>query len=80
MTPQQAAEAPRFRSYEGRRVSVESRLPSWVMDGLAERDHELRPVDGWTAPFGNLQIVRRSPDGILRTGADMRREAAALAY
>lgn len=80
LTPQQAAEAPRFRSYNGRRVSVETRFPEWVNQGLIDRGHEVTPVDGWTAPFGNLQIVRQSPDGVLRTGADMRREAAAAAY
>ena len=80
LTPQQAAEAPRFRSYDQRRVSVESRMPAWVLDGLADRGHELRVVNGWTAPFGNLQVIHRAPDGVIRTGADMRREAAALAY
>jgi len=80
LTPQQAAEAPRFRSYNGHRVSVETRFPEWVNQGLTDRGHEVTQVDGWTAPFGNLQIVRRSPDGVLRTGADMRREAAAAAY
>lgn len=80
LTPQQAAEAPRFRSYNGRRVAVESRFPRWVVQELTTRGHEVTVVDGWTAPFGNLQIIQRSPDGVVRTGADMRREAAALAY
>jgi gamma-glutamyltranspeptidase len=37
-------------------------------------------VEGWTANFGSVQVIQRLASGMLRTGADMRREAAAMAY
>jgi gamma-glutamyltranspeptidase / glutathione hydrolase len=79
-SPQEAVEAPRFRSEDGRVVLIEDRYPAAFRDALAARGHELRVREGWTAPFGNLQVIRRTPEGVLRTGADMRREGAALAY
>ena len=79
-SPQEAVEAPRFRSEDGRVLLIEDRYPAAFRDALAQRGHELRVRSGWTAPFGNLQIIRRTEGGVLRTGADMRREGAALAY
>ena len=80
MSPQHAAEAPRYRSYDGLTLRLESRLPETTRAGLAGMGHEVGVSQGWTAPFGNLQIIRRDANGVLRTGVDMRREAAALAY
>jgi len=80
VSPQQAAEAPRYRSYAGLTLSIESRMHPEILRELEGRGHELEVVDGWTAPFGNLHVIRREANGVLRTGADMRREAAALAY
>ncbi len=80
LSPQHAAEAPRYRSYDGLTLRLESRLPETTRAGLAGMGHEVSVADGWTAPFGNLQIIRRDANGVLRTGVDMRREAAALAY
>ncbi len=80
LSPQQAAEAPRFRGEGGRRMLVETRLPEPTLLALEGFGHTLSPVDGWTAAFGNLQIILRTPNGLLRTGADMRREGAAMAW
>jgi len=80
MSPQHAAEAPRFRSYDGLELHLESRMPPATVEALEAWGHEVEIVAGWTAPFGNLHVVRREANGTLRTGADMRREAAALAY
>ena len=80
LSPQHATEAPRYRSYDGLTLRVESRLPETTRAGLAGMGHEVSVTEGWTAPFGNLQIIRRDANGVLRTGVDMRREAAALAY
>jgi gamma-glutamyltranspeptidase len=77
---QQAVEAPRFRSDDGVRGIIEDRFPGEVRAGLAARGHDFRAVAGWTAPFGNLMIVQRTSSGVLRTGADMRREGAAIAW
>lgn len=80
LDPQAAVEAPRFRSEDGLLLRVEDRYPAAARAELELRGHELELHTGWTAPFGNLQIIYRTPDGLLRTGADMRREGAALAY
>jgi gamma-glutamyltranspeptidase / glutathione hydrolase len=78
--PQGAVEAPRFRSDDDRVLMVEDRYPFVLLDALTARGHDLRVHTGWTAPFGNMQIIVRTPEGTLRTGADMRREGAALAW
>ncbi|MEX2531751.1 MAG: gamma-glutamyltransferase family protein [Gemmatimonadota bacterium] len=80
LDPQAAVEAPRFRSEDGLLLRVEDRYPAAARAELERRGHELELHTGWTAPFGNLQIIYRTPEGLLRTGADMRREGAALAY
>jgi gamma-glutamyltranspeptidase / glutathione hydrolase len=80
MSPQRAIEAPRFRVGGGRSLSLEDRLPTSVSDALAGRGHEVSLTSGWTANFGNMQVIQRLPNGVLRTGADMRREGSAMAY
>jgi gamma-glutamyltranspeptidase len=80
MSPQHAAEAPRFRSYDGLSLAGEARMPGLLLRQLEARGHELDVVEGWTAPFGNLHVIRREANGVLRAGVDMRREAAAIAY
>ncbi len=79
-SPQHAAEIPRFRSTEGLALSLEDRVPPPVRGALEERGHAVTVVEGWTAFFGNLHVVRREANGVLRAGADMRREGAALAW
>jgi gamma-glutamyltranspeptidase / glutathione hydrolase len=80
LSPQAAVEAPRFRSYDGLSLAVEDRMGEAIIAGLAARGHDLTFGQGWTAPYGNLQVIRREENGVLRTGADMRREGAAAAY
>lgn len=79
-SPQQAAEAPRYRIGSGTTVELESRLPSLSVEELAARGHNILVTHGWTANFGSIKIIQRLPNGALRTGADMRREATAMAY
>lgn len=80
LSPQQAVEAARFRSYSGRDLRVEDRMPEVTRDALEQRGHDVRSVSGWTPPFGNQMVIWRQEDGVLRTGADMRREGSARAY
>ena len=80
-TPQEAIEAPRFRSSGGLSVAIENRVSADALHGLAERGHELRLIDGWTATFGGAQMIHFDPTtGVLTAAADPRREAYALAY
>lgn len=81
MTPQQAVEAARFRSYGGLGVALENRVSVETLEGLAARGHDLRMVEGWTATFGGAHtIVWDADNGVLTVGSDPRREAYGLAY
>lgn len=81
MTPQQAVEAPRFRSYPGLRVALEDRIDPDVVRELSALGHDIHIVHGWTATFGGAQMIRIEPStGTLTAAADPRREAYALAY
>jgi gamma-glutamyltranspeptidase/glutathione hydrolase len=81
MTPQQAIEAPRYRSYNDLRVDIEDRIPAAVRVELMRRGHEVRVVHGWTATFGGAQMIRIEPgSGTITVGSDPRREAYGIAY
>ena len=81
MTPQQAIEAPRFRSMGGVRVALENRVPLATAEGLVALGHDLNLIDGWTATFGGAQMIFwDATNGVLTAAADPRREAYALAY
>ncbi|MFQ5537496.1 MAG: gamma-glutamyltransferase [Gemmatimonadota bacterium] len=81
MTPQEAVEAPRFRSYPGLRVAVEDRIAPRVVTALEKLGHDVRRVHGWTATFGGAQMIRVEPGfGTLTVASDPRREAYGVAY
>ena len=81
MTPQQAIEAPRFRSSRGLSVAIEDRVSSEVLTELFSLGHSLQVIQGWTATFGGAQMIFYDPEtGVLTTAADPRREAYSLAY
>ncbi|MBT4186329.1 MAG: gamma-glutamyltransferase family protein, partial [Gemmatimonadales bacterium] len=81
MTPQEAIEAPRFRSYNGLLVDIEDRVNSGVLTALNARGHGMRLIEGWTATFGGAQMILVEPGtGTLTVGSDPRREAYGLAY
>lgn len=81
MTPQQAVEAPRYRSYGGRRVAIEARVPPATRDSLESMGHRLDPMEGWQATFGGAQMIYSHPEsGALMTASGPRREAYSVAY
>jgi len=81
MTPQEAIEAPRFRSYPGLNVAIEGRVPPGAREELLRRGHVLEVIQGWTATFGGAQMILvDSEAGTLIVGSDPRREAYGLAY
>ncbi|MBW3533775.1 MAG: gamma-glutamyltransferase [Gemmatimonadetes bacterium] len=81
MTPQEAVEAPRYRSYSGTSVALEDRVAAPVVADLEARGHRVRVVHGWTATFGGAQMIVVDPrSGTLAAAADPRREAYALAW
>ena len=81
MTPQQAIEAPRFRSLGGVNVAIEDRVSEEVLEGLETRGHAIDLIEGWTATFGGAQMIHHDPEtGVLTAAADPRREAYSIAY
>ena len=81
MTPQQAIEAPRFRSSRGVSVSIEDRVSPEVLSQLESLGHSLQVIPGWTATFGGAQMILYDPETeVLTAAADPRREAYSLAY
>lgn len=81
MTPQQAIEAPRFRSYRGTAVAIEDRVGPEVLTQLESLGHTLQVIPDWTATFGGAQMIFYDPETeVLTAAADPRREAYSLAY
>ncbi|MQA88738.1 MAG: gamma-glutamyltransferase [Gemmatimonas sp.] len=82
MSPQEAVEAPRYRSSSGTTLSLESRIDPAVRVELARRGHEVNVIDGWSgSTFGGAQVILVDREmGTVRTGADPRREAYGIAY
>ncbi len=81
MTPQQAIEAPRFRSSRGFSVAIEDRMKPEVLSRLESLGHSLQVIPGWTATFGGAQMIFYDPETeVLTAAADPRREAYSLAY
>jgi gamma-glutamyltranspeptidase/glutathione hydrolase len=78
---QEAIDAPMFhtehfpssfypREAQPRKVHVESRLDEDVVDELRRRGHDVDVAEPWS--LGRLSAVSRSPEGILRAGANPR--------
>ena len=81
MTPQQAIEAPRFRSLRGVSVAIEDRVKHEVLIELDSLGHSVQVIPGWTATFGGAQMIFYDPHTkVLTAAADPRREAYSLAY
>ena len=81
MTPQQAIEAPRFRSLRGVSVAIEDRVKHEVLIELDSLGHSVQVILGWTATFGGAQMIFYDPHTkVLTAAADPRREAYSLAY
>ena len=91
MDPQQAIEAPRFatssypgsfwpHAYSPGLVTLEGRIDPAVVGELERRGHRVEVWDDWAVKAGNLAAIEIDHDrGILRAGADSRREGYAIA-
>ena len=91
MTPQEAVEAPRWRSLQNPMEStvphtcedvlqLEGRFSKNVRDGLVRRGHELRILGDWDGP-GSAQAIRILPEtNTLIGGSDPRRDGYAVAW
>jgi gamma-glutamyltranspeptidase/glutathione hydrolase len=81
MSPQQAVEAARFRSYGGDRVQAEIGIAEEVRRTLESYGHRIDVAERPTSDLGGAQIILIDPaSGVRITGADPRREAYAIAW
>jgi gamma-glutamyltranspeptidase/glutathione hydrolase len=80
MDPQRALDAPRFRVWGGRRVTLEPGVPREVVEELQRRGHEVVPPDQPDI-YGGGQIIHIDPDtGALAGGSDPRKDGCAVGY
>ena len=77
MDPQAAADAPRFRHYEGQRVALEAPVSDSVRAALAAMGHEV--VDQPPGAFGGAQAIVRLRRGYA-AGSDPRKDGMAAGY
>ncbi len=83
MHPGEAADAPRFWAFRGgeRAIEIESRLPSNVRQGLAQRGIAVRDLGPYNWNTGSMQIVwRDSATGRLHGVTDPRRLGLAAGF
>jgi gamma-glutamyltranspeptidase/glutathione hydrolase len=78
MTPQQAIEAARWRTF-GTRVGIEPGIGAAVRDSLIARGHTVT-IQPTSADFGGAQMIRILPSGARQVGSDFRREAYWIAW
>jgi gamma-glutamyltranspeptidase/glutathione hydrolase len=77
MDPQEAVDAPRFRSYGGSRLALESPIPDSVRTGLQAMGHRLMDEAG--IAFGGAQLVIRLTRG-WAGASDPRKDGMAAGY
>ena len=76
---QQAVEAPRWRGNPDGTLQLESRFPSKTITGLKGRGHVLELLADWDPIMGSAQVILiDTNDGVLKAGADPRRQAYAI--
>ena len=80
--PQAAADAPRWRVLEGRRVLVEAAMPAETISGLAELGHDIviEPPSIGIFGFGGAQLIMRGEEGTYVAGSDPRKDGQAVAF
>ncbi|ARO14870.1 gamma-glutamyltranspeptidase / glutathione hydrolase [Ketogulonicigenium robustum] len=78
--PQAAADAPRWRVLDGRRVAVEATFPPALVDGLRALGHDIivESPDG-VFGFGGAQLIVAQEGGYV-AGSDPRKDGQAVAF
>lgn len=80
MTPQQAVDAPRYRSYGNNTLLLDAGIPLEVRTELTRRGHNVRVQQTPSAELGGAQVIMLLPSGVRWVGADHRREAYGIAW
>ncbi len=77
--PQQANEAPRWRSNPDGTLMIESRFPEETISSLKSKGHKVQVVEAYDEIMGSSQaILVDRENGVLQAGADPRRQAYAI--
>jgi gamma-glutamyltranspeptidase/glutathione hydrolase len=77
--PQQAAEAPRWRSNPDGSLMVENRFPEKTIAALKAKGHHVHLTEDYAEIMGSSQVIMIDPEnGVLKAGADPRRQAYAI--
>ena len=78
---QAAIEAPRFRTFAGTRIDVETRVPAPVRAELARLGHQVEVLPDYSWAVGGGQGILIDPDsGARMGGADPRRDGYAIGW
>ena len=80
MTPQQAVEAPRWRSWEDGTLQIDATVGPSAIAGLRSLGHQLQLQQTPSASLGGAQIILLMDSGVRAVGADPRREAYGIAW
>lgn len=80
MTPQEAVDAPRYRSYADGVLRLDADIGTATIDELARRGHQVVVQDAPSAEMGGAQVILLLPSGARMIGADHRREAFGIAW
>ncbi|MEZ4677105.1 MAG: gamma-glutamyltransferase [Caldilineaceae bacterium] len=91
MNPQEAVEAPRWRSLQNPMEStiphtcadllqLEGRFPAELRNGLSQRGHELEILPDWGGAGSAQMIMIHPTSGALIGGSDPRRDGYAVGY
>jgi gamma-glutamyltranspeptidase/glutathione hydrolase len=76
---QQAVEAPRWRGNPDGTLQLEGRFPPETIAELKARGHALELLTDWDPVMGSSQVILiDTNDGVLKAGADPRRQAYAI--
>jgi gamma-glutamyltranspeptidase/glutathione hydrolase len=76
---QQAVEAPRWRGNPDGTLQLEGRFPAETMEELKARGHAVELSADWDPVMGSSQVILvDTNDGVLKAGADPRRQAYAI--
>ncbi|MGQ0562498.1 MAG: gamma-glutamyltransferase [Gemmatimonadota bacterium] len=80
LTPQEAVDAPRYRSYANGALRLDSGIDARVRAELNRRGHRVIVQEESSAEMGGAQVILVLPSGVRMVGSDHRREAFGIAW
>lgn len=80
MTPQEAVDAPRYRSYGNGMLLLDAGIGEAVRVQLLQRGHHVKVQATPSGELGGAQVIMLLPGGVKLVGADHRREAFGIAW